>query len=359
MKNRLLRFGYTTGTCATAAVLAAAHTLLDGNETKQVEVTLPRGQKRSFTLSYCYKASSSTAAIIKDAGDDPDVTHGALIIAKVILNKNNVPFIRLFAGHGVGTVTLPGLPLHVGEPAINPIPRKMIEDHLVRLSSTYNYQGGFTITIEIANGDILARQTLNPRLGILGGLSILGTTGIVRPFSCSAYITTIQQAIDIAHANGIRHIAVCTGAASEAMIINYYKLPLIAVISMGDFVGVVLKHLRKILIPKLSLVGGFGKISKLAMGYTNLHSSVTHINLDMLAQTIASLGGTTALQKEILSANTSSLALSIAQSAELPLGNKICEIARDTVRCLLPHQVAIEVWAVNRDGHPVGHAGFT
>ncbi|HYQ92329.1 MAG TPA: cobalt-precorrin-5B (C(1))-methyltransferase, partial [Candidatus Competibacteraceae bacterium] len=228
-ESRPLRYGYTTGACATAVSLAAARLLLAGIATEVVEITLPRGQRVTFRLEYCRGQDRiAVAATRKDAGDDPDVTHGALVIAQVALEKT--PGIRFIAGDGVGTVTRPGLPIPPGEPAINPVPRRMIADHLQGLALAQNYGGGFAVTIGVENGAELAKHTLNPRLGIVGGLSILGTTGIVRPFSCSAYIASIHQAIAVARANGLHHLAACTGASSEQAMRRRYQLPEMALI---------------------------------------------------------------------------------------------------------------------------------
>ena len=352
-----LRYGYTTGACATAASAAAAYRLLAGLELDRVEVALPRGQRPVFRLEYCrLTAAGAEAATIKDAGDDPDVTHGALIFAQVVLSEP--PGVRFHAGPGVGTVTLPGLPVPVGEPAINPTPRRMIIGHLTRLAAAHGHGGGFEVTIGVENGAELALKTLNPRLGIIGGLSILGTTGIVRPFSCSAYIASIQQAIDVARANGLTHVAACTGATSERTLRTHYQLPDLALIEMGDFAGAVLKHLRRAPVPRLSLAGGFGKISKLAAGHLDLHSRSSSVDLVLLAVEAAALGADAALQAVMRTANTSQQALALAHAAGLPLGDRICVMARDQARAILPAAVAVEVWATDREGRPVGHAGF-
>ena len=352
-----LRYGYTTGACATAATLAAAHRLLADLELDQVEITLPRGQRPVFGLEYCrLTATGAEAATVKDAGDDPDVTHGALIFAQVALSES--PGVRFHAGPGVGTVTRPGLPIPPGEPAINPTPRQMMTEHLLRLATQQGYRGGFEVTVGIENGSELALKTLNPRLGIVGGLSILGTTGIVRPFSCSAYIASIQQAIEVARANGLTHIVACTGAASEHTLRSHYALPDMALIEMGDFAGAVLKHLRRAPIPRLTLAGGFGKISKLAAGHLDLHSRNSSVDLALLAVEAAALGADATLQEAMRAANTSQQALALAQAAGLPLGNRICALARDQARAILPPEVAVEVWATDRAGQPVGHAGF-
>jgi cobalt-precorrin-5B (C1)-methyltransferase len=351
-----LRYGYTTGACATA-VSAAAASRLFGDALDSVEIMLPRGRRARFHLEYCrLTETGAEAATRKDAGDDPDITHGALIFAQVALRET--PGMQFHAGPGVGTVTFPGLPIPVGEPAINPTPRRMMVEHLARLATLHDYRGGFAVTIGVEHGAELAQKTLNPRLGIVGGLSILGTTGIVRPFSCSAYIASIQQAIDVARANGLTHIAACTGATSEQTLRARYSLPDMALIEMGDFAGAVLKHLRRAPMPRLSLAGGFGKISKLAAGHLDLHSRHSSIDLVLLALEAAALGADAALQAAMRSANTSQQALTLAQAAGLPLGDRICVMARDQARALLPPEVAVEVWATDRAGQPVGHAGF-
>ena len=355
-----LRYGYTTGACATAATLAAASLLLAGSKLDQVQIRLPRGQRPVFRLEYCRLTGTGTgveAATIKDAGDDPDVTHGALIFSQVTLSEP--PGVCFHAGPGVGTVTRPGLPIPPGEPAINPTPRRMIAEHLVKLAAEHGYGGGFEVTIGIENGEELAQKTLNPRLGIVGGLSILGTTGIVRPFSCSAYIASIQQAIEVARANGLTHIVACTGAASEQTLRSHYSLPDMALIEMGDFVGAVLKHLRRAPVPRLTLAGGFGKISKLAAGHLDLHSRGSSVDLALLAVEAAALGADAGLRDAMRTANTSQQALALARAAGLPLGDRICVMARDQARAILPPEVAVEVWATDREGQPVGRAGFT
>ena len=215
-------------------------------------------------------------------------------------------------------MTRPGLTLAVGEPAINPVPRQMIERHLAQLAAERGYAGGFEVAIGVEGSAELALKTMNPRLGILGGLSILGTSGIVRPFSCSAYIASIHQGIDVARANGVRHIAACTGNASEDAMRRRYGLPEIALIEMGDFAGAVLKHLRKAPVEKLSLCGGFGKISKLAGGHLDLHSRHSSIDLPQLAGWAAALGASAALQDCMRAANTSQQALAQARRRRGP-----------------------------------------
>jgi len=351
-----LRSGLTTGSCATATSLAAARLLLSGVCLDAVDITLPKGKSVHLRLAFCRRqADYAEAGTVKDAGDDPDVTHGALLFSRVRLTAE--PGVRFVAGRGVGTVTRPGLVLAVGEPAINPVPRKMISDHLQGLARECGHTGGFEVTVHVENGEALALKTMNPRLGILGGLSILGTSGIVRPFSCAAYIASIQQGIDVAHSNGYGHIAACTGNASEDTMRRVYQLPDIALIEMGDFVGAVLKHLRRVPMAKLSLCGGFGKISKLAAGHMDLHSRHSSIDLPQLARWSAALGAGTELQAAIHTANTSQQALASAHAAGIKLGDAVCQHALDFARSVVPAQVQVEVFAIDRQGGIVGQAG--
>ncbi|HXH01807.1 MAG TPA: cobalt-precorrin-5B (C(1))-methyltransferase [Candidatus Competibacteraceae bacterium] len=355
-ENRPLRSGYTTGACATATSLAAAQLLLSGMAAEAVEITLPKGQRVSLRLEFCRTwADGAEAGTIKDAGDDPDVTHGALVFARVRLSP--APGVRFQAGPGVGIVTREGLSIPVGEPAINPVPRRMMSEHLAAVAAQHRYAGGFEVAIGVDQGEALALKTMNPRLGIIGGLSILGTTGIVRPFSCAAYIASIQQGIDVALANGLSHLAACTGNTSEKAMQLHYGLPEMALIEMGDFAGAVLKYLRRKPVPRLSLCGGFGKISKLAAGHLDLHSKSSRVDLALLGHEAARLGADSILQDAIRSANTSIAALELAQSAGLPLADAVCRRALAFARDLVPASVALEVFAVDRQGRLVGSAG--
>lgn len=352
---RPLRTGLTTGSCATATSLAAARLLLGGDACDAVEIVLPKGQRVSMRLEFCRPcAGGAEAGTLKDGGDDPDATHGALISARVALDTR--PGVRFHAGPGVGTVTRPGLVLAVGEPAINPVPRQMMSEHLTALAAERGYGGGFEVTVCVANGAEIALKTMNPRLGILGGISILGTTGIVRPFSCSAYIASIHQAIDVARANGLQHLAACTGNASEDAMRGHYGLDDSALIEMGDFAGAVLKHLRRAPVARLTLCGGFGKISKLAAGHLDLHSRRSSIDLPQLADWAAELGAETALQEAMRAANTSQQALALASAAGIALGDAVCARALAFARSIVPAEVRLEVFAIDRQGRFVGRA---
>lgn len=354
-----LRSGLTTGCCATACCIAAAHAQLGNKQSSVVSVTLPKGKIVELTIHSFQNADSMVrASTIKDAGDDPDVTHGAEVFIELKLLA--LAGIVFKAAKGVGTVTRDGLALSIGEPAINPVPRRMMTEHLEKIAQQYNYQGGFEVSVGVEHGGELALKTMNPRLGIIGGLSILGTTGIVRPFSCAAYIASIHQGIDVATTNGYRHIAASTGSSSEAVIRDHYQLPEIALIEMGDFVGAVFKHLKnnhqRIKLDKLSICGGFGKMTKLAQGHMDLHSKASSIDLDFLAAQVTELGASTELVAQVKNANTSIEVLKLCQSNNLDLASKICQQALASARKIVPENIELEVWAINRQSLVVGKA---
>src|SRR3954470_19728922 len=353
-----LRRGWTTGACATAAAKAAFEALLTGAFPDPVEIVLPKGQRPSFALAKTeLQGDVATAGIVKDAGDDPDVTHLALVLATVrrLPEGSGVQF---RAGPGVGTVTRAGLPIPPGEPAINPVPRQMMRDAIAEVAGRCGAASDVEITISIPNGAEIAKQTWNPRLGIEGGLSILGTTGIVNPYSCSAWIASIHRGIDVIRAAALDHAAACTGSTSEAAVARFYSLPDFAYIDMGDFAGGVLKYLRHHPIQRLTLAGGFGKISKLAEGSLDLHSGRSQVSLESLASGAVALGGDAASVAAIRAANTAMEALKIAQDAGLPLAGWVAAKARDVAQAEADRQVDIELMIIDRAGAGVGHAGF-
>ncbi|RMD46367.1 MAG: cobalt-precorrin-5B (C(1))-methyltransferase, partial [Alphaproteobacteria bacterium] len=216
--GRALRTGYTTGACATAALEAALARLWGGAFPEEVEITLPRGQRARFALAHRATGPGwAEAGVIKDAGDDPDVTHGALIVVRAEPAPPGAGVV-FRAGEGVGTVTRPGLPIPPGEPAINPVPRQMMTTVVRDRAARHGRAADVIVTVRVPGGEEMARHTWNPRLGIEGGISILGTTGIVRPFSCSAWIASIHRGVDVARASGLEHVAGCTGSTSEAAV---------------------------------------------------------------------------------------------------------------------------------------------
>ena len=362
--SKPLRTGLTTGSCATACSVACAELLLGGQQLDSVSITLPKKREGSikrvdFELTGNQRLGKDTVRfqVTKDAGDDPDVTHGATVFVELtLLSAKKDKNVQFKAAKGVGTVTREGLALTVGEPAINPIPRQMITEHLLELSEKYQYEGGFQVAIGIENGEIIAQKTMNPRLGILGGLSILGTTGIFRPFSCAAWVASIYQGIDVAKANNIKHIAASTGNSSEAAIKDHYQLSDMALIEMGDFAGAVLKHLKKEPIDKLSICGGFGKITKLANGHINLNSRESSIDFGHLAELAKQQGADQQLQNDVLLANTSIEVLSICEKHNIDLAQSVCEQALLKAKSIVPSTVEVEVWAINQQGQFVGSA---
>jgi cobalt-precorrin-5B (C1)-methyltransferase len=354
-----LRRGWTTGTCATAAAKAAYTALLTGAFPDPVEVTLPGGGRPAFALATTANADgTATAGVVKDAGDDPDVTHGALILATVRRGAAGSGVV-FRAGEGVGTVTRPGLPLPPGEPAINPVPRQMMREAIEEVAEAYGDKGDVEIEIAIPGGEALAAKTLNGRLGIVGGLSILGTTGIVVPYSCSAWIHSIHRGIDVARAAGLTHIAGATGTASEAAVKELHDLQEIALIDMGDFVGGMLKYLRAHPVARVTVAGGVGKMTKLAQGLLDLHSRRGQVDLAVLAELAKGAGGSEALAQRILAANTAAEAFGHAEKDGIALGDAVARAARATAaKVVAGKPIEIEIAVFDRDGRLVGHAPF-
>ena len=279
--ERPLRRGWTTGACATAACAAALEGLWGGRVPDEVTIRLPRGETPRFAVRGARTGEGwAEAGVVKDAGDDPDVTHGAEIRVRVAAAAGGVTF---RAGEGVGTVTKPGLPIPVGAAAINPVPRAMMDEAVAEAAARHGRAPDVEITVSIPGGAALAERTWNPRLGIAGGLSILGTTGIVRPFSCAAWIASIHRGIDVARADGLAHVAGCTGATSERVVQALHGLPDHAMLDMGDFAGGMLKYLARHPVPRLTVGGGIGKMAKLAQGAMDLHSARSQVDLARLS----------------------------------------------------------------------------
>jgi len=352
-----LRRGWTTGACATAAVAAAYEGLLSGHFPDPVTVNLPRGNEASFALECAERSGDgATVGIIKDAGDDPDVTHGALILATVVpaAAASGVAFA---AGPGVGTVTLPGLPIAVGEPAITPKPRTAMIAAIAEVAARHGARGDVAITLAIPGGEALAQRTSNPRLGIVGGLSILGTTGIVIPYSCSSWIHSIHRGIDVARAAGILHVAAATGRTSEAAVQRLYGLPDQALLDMGDFAGATLKYLRRHPVPRLTVAGGFAKLSKLANGAMDLHSARSQVDVAILARLLAQLGAPAAAVESAAASVSAGAVLAIAQEQKIPIAGRIAAGARGVVMAALPGGTAVDVLVTDRGGGIIGRAG--
>jgi cobalt-precorrin-5B (C1)-methyltransferase len=354
-----LRRGWTTGACATAAAKAAYTALLTGDFPDPVCITLPRGERPSFALATTRKENgSASAGVIKDAGDDPDVTHGALIIATVRHGALDSGVV-FRAGEGVGTVTRPGLPLPPGEPAINPAPRRMIRNAIAEVVGESGGTGDVEIEIAIAGGEELAKRTLNPRLGIIGGLSILGTTGVVIPYSCSAWIAGIRQGIDVARAVGLTHVAGATGRTSEEAVMRLHGLQASALIDMGDFVGAMLKYLCGHVVPRVTIAGGVAKMTKLAQGLLDLHAQRGSVDRAFLASLADQAGASPVLRQRILASNTAAEAFEHARAESIAIGDAAAAAAQATAIAVVQDSgIAIEVALFDREGRLVGRAPF-
>ena len=349
-----LRRGWTTGACATAAAKAACVALYTGEFPDPVEIILPRGARASFALAETsLAADSASAGVVKDAGDDPDVTHGALV--RVTLRRGSTGAGVVFlAGPGVGTVTRPGLPIPPGQPAINPVPRQMIRAALAEVTAEENPD--LIVEISIPDGEVIAHNTLNGRLGIVGGLSILGTTGIVIPFSCAAWIDSIHRGIDVARAVGIGHIAGATGRNSEQAVQALHGMAEVSLIEMGDFVGGMLKYIRTHPVARVTIAGGVAKMTKLAQGRLDLHSKRGAVDLAALA---VLAGGSAALSDRIIHANTVAEVFGLAANEGIALGDTVAAQAWQTGADVLAGSgVALEVVLFDATGALAGRADF-
>ncbi len=353
-----LRRGWTTGACATAATKAALTALLGGKFPDPVSITLPKGEKPAFPLAIENTGSGwAEAGIVKDAGDDPDVTHGATVISRVELASPGSGIV-FAAGDGVGTVTKPGLPISPGEAAINPVPRAMMAAEVETLCAEYGRSADVKITVSIPGGEEIAKQTWNPRLGIIGGLSILGTTGIVHPFSCSSWIHSIHRGIDVSRAAGLDHVIAATGSTSEAAAQKIYGLPDIALIDMGDFAGGVLKYLREHPVSKITIAGGLAKLTKLAQGAMDLHSGRSQVDMGFLWSAAESLGLNQSLKDRILNANTAQEVFELARENGISLAPTIAEKARESaLQILKGAPVDVEILITDRAGNLLARTG--
>ncbi|WP_188611909.1 cobalt-precorrin-5B (C(1))-methyltransferase [Chelatococcus reniformis] len=357
--GRPLRRGWTTGACATAAAKAAFAALGDGAFPDPVPISLPGGLNPSFALATTRLGpGEATAGVVKDAGDDPDVTHGALVLATVRPAPAGSG-VRFRAGAGVGTVTRPGLPIAPGEPAINPVPRRMIREAIAEVAAASGRAPDAEVEIAIADGGRLAERTLNRRLGIVGGLSVLGTTGVVIPFSCAAWIHSIHRGIDVARAMGLGHIAGATGSASEAAVQALHGLPETALIDMGDFVGGMLKYVRARPVARVTVAGGVAKMTKLGQGLLDLHSKRGRADMPALAALAQTGGAAPGLVATIEASNTVAEAFGHAAAGGLALGDLVARAAWTPAAAALARpDIALEITVFDREGRLVGRAPF-
>jgi cobalt-precorrin-5B (C1)-methyltransferase len=356
--KRGLREGFTTGACASAAALAATRALLRQEPVSSVTIDLPAGRPASFDLASCvFNSHEARCSVIKDAGDDPDVTHGAEIVSTVTW-LDEPGRLDLAGGPGVGTVTRPGLGLEVGGPAINPVPRRMISEHVRAEAAKALRHRGLRVEISVPRGEELAKKTLNGRLGILGGISILGTTGIVKPWSTASWRASVLQAIDVAAANGQDHLVLVTGGRTERYSMALFAdLPELAFVEMGEFTGVALDRCVKAGVRHVTLAGMVGKFSKLAKGHFMTHVAGNQVDLAFLAAVAAECGASPELQAEIRAANTARHVQELALAHNLAgLFDRLAELVRTRGLERVGHKLAIEALLFDPDGRLLGHS---
>lgn len=337
-----LRTGWTTGTCSSAAARAAALALRDQKAVTDVDVALPSGQRVSFAVESCvFSGEEATAVVVKDAGDDPDVTHGAHLTVTVSWADALV----LEAGVGVGTVTKPGLGLEVGGPAINPVPREMITQAVREVTDR-----GLRVVISVPDGEKRARKTTNARLGILGGISILGTTGIVRPFSTESWRASVVQAISVMAAQGLDTLVLCTGGRTEKGAMTMLPdLPDVCFVEVGDFTGAALRRAVENGLTSVVFVGMVGKLTKLAGGVLMTHYTKSKVPLDVLA----ALDDSTA--EQVLQANTARHAYEVWEAAGVlrEAGDKLCAQVADVLQRFTEGALSAEVAMVDFTGRRI------
>jgi cobalt-precorrin-5B (C1)-methyltransferase len=350
VRPRALRKGWTTGTCASAAAKAATAALLTGQPQTSVEVALPAGDRVSFPVERCDVADgSATAVVVKDAGDDPDVTHGAHLTATVSWRAE--PGIELAGGDGVGVVTKPGLGLDVGGPAINPVPRRMIGDNVgevVDLSAR-----GVLVVISVPGGEVMARKTTNRRLGIVGGISILGTTGIVRPFSTASWRASVVQAVAVLAAQGGGTLVLSTGGRTERAAMRLLPdLDESCFVEVGDFTGAAIREAVAKGIGDVVFVGMAGKLTKLASGVLMTHYTRSAIDRDLLAELTTRAGGDEALVAQVRDANTARHAYEIWDRAGLlrAAGDLLCARVKAVLEAFSEQRLTAEVAMVDFGG---------
>jgi cobalt-precorrin-5B (C1)-methyltransferase len=351
VKGERLRTGWTTGTCAAAAAKAATKTLVSGEPQARVDVKLPgKGAERrvEFDVERCELGGSwAEAVVVKDAGDDPDVTDGAHLTARVSWREE--PGLELDRGEGVGVVTRPGLGLPVGGPAINDVPRRMISYSVEEVIDPHEI--GVRVVISVPGGERMAEKTTNARLGIVGGISILGTTGIVRPFSTAAWAASVVQAISVMGAQGHKTFVLSTGGLTEKAAMRLLPdLEEVNFVEVGDFTGQAIKRAVENGLEICFFVGMAGKISKLAAGVMMTHWTRSKVDNDVLAEITAKSGGPTSLVEEVANANTARHAYELWRSASLEkAGDLLCQQAADNLAEYTEGNLEVHVVMVDFD----------
>jgi cobalt-precorrin-5B (C1)-methyltransferase len=353
-----LRTGYTTGTTATAATRGALHALIKGKPTEWVSVLLPKGGTATLKIAWTKTANNGgkvTCAAIKDGGDDPDATHGAEICSTVSFN-NNVGQINIEGGEGVGRVTKPGLGLEIGKAAINPTPIMMLEEAVRQIASEQLKNQGIDVVISVPKGEHIAKKTDNPRLGIVGGISILGTTGLVVPYSTASFAASIRQGLDVAIAMGANTVVLTTGGRSEDFAKALFKLPDHCFIQMGDFAGYSIKQCAaKSMIRKAIIAGFIGKLTKMAMGIKQTHVAGSHVDMEFMARLATECEAPTGIVQQINSANTARHVSEIIKKNNIAsYYDLVCKKVYEQMHKHAKGQLQIEVILFEFDGMVIG-----
>ena len=350
-----LRTGFTTGTCATAASKAGILSIINQKKSEAVDVTLPKGSSLTIKIEKCeFSNNSAKCSVIKDGGDDPDVTHGAEIVVDVILTTK-VNQIEITGGKGVGTVTKPGLGLEINKHAINPTPKKMIIENISSIAEKILKENGIKVTISVPKGEELATKTDNPRLGIIGGISILGTSGIVIPFSTASFAASIRQNLDVSIAMGDYTVVLTTGGRSEEYAKKIIDLPEHCFVQMGDFAGYTIEQCKKKEIKKAYVIGFIGKLTKIASGVKQTHVKGSKVNTNFLSEIAKKCNADEKIIQSIIKAN------SARHVQEIILENKIegffdmiSQEAYNQMRKHSDEKVTLEIILFNFDGTILG-----
>jgi cobalt-precorrin-5B (C1)-methyltransferase len=330
VRPKALRTGWTTGACSAAAAKAAATALATGEAQSTVEIGLPGGRRVGFVVASCtLHPDRAVAVVVKDAGDDPDVTHGAHLTATVSWRAE--PGVELDGGVGVGVVTKPGLGLEVGGPAINPVPREMIAEAVTEILGEGT---GVRVVISVPDGEKMARKTTNARLGILGGISILGTTGIVRPFSTASWRASVEQAVSVMAAQGEQTLVLCTGGRTERGAMALLPdLPEVCFVEVGDFTGAALRQAVDHRLLRVVFVGMAGKLTKLAQGILMTHYTRSKVDTGLLGRLTRDVTGDDVLGSTVDGANTARHAYELWESTGVlrSCGDELCRRVADVL----------------------------
>ena len=349
--EKKLRNGFTTGTCATAAAKASLLAIINKKGIRDVDVRIPRGDYLNIKIVKCnFSDSCASCSVIKDGGDDPDVTHGTQIIVDLELTEK-INAIEIDGGKGVGIVTKPGLGLELDKAAINPVPKKMIIENINEIGAKTLQKHGIKIVISVPKGKELAPKTDNPRLGIIGGISILGTSGIVIPFSTASYAASIRQNLDVSIAAGDRTVVLTTGGRSEEFSKKIIEKADHCFVQMGDFSGYTIQQCAKKEIEKAYVVGFIGKLAKMAAGVKQTHVKGSKINMKFLAKLATKCNADESVISEILAANTARHVSEIIKKHKIDgFFQEICENVYTHMRGFSENKVAIQVILFDFDG---------